>query len=53
MGNRSAAGSGGSGAGYGGIIKIPTLITARLVVGEGGTGQSIDINTTPPASTAG
>ena len=53
MGNRSAAGSGGSGAGYGGIIKIPNLITARLVVGEGGTGQSIDINTTPPASTAG
>ena len=53
MGNRAAAFTGGSGAGYHGIIKIDNTVTANVVVGSAGVGYTRDINQTPPDSTPG
>lgn len=53
MSNRGAAYSGGSGAGFRGIIKIEQTSEMRVIVGEAGVGYSRDINITPPVSSPG
>lgn len=53
MGNRAAAYSGGSGAGYKAIIRLDNPIVANVVVGTAGVGYSRDINRTPPDSSPG
>lgn len=53
MGNRAAAYTGGSGAGYHGIIKLNNTVTANVVVGSAGVGYQQDINRIPPDSTSG
>lgn len=50
MANRGAAFSGGSGAGYRGVIHITSAINANVVVGAAGNGYTVPYNQNPPSA---
>lgn len=50
MANRGAAFSGGSGAGYRGVIHITSAINANVVVGAAGFGYTVPYNQNPPTA---